>query len=112
MLGWSVFASSLTATTGTVQAQGSVTLYGIVDTGISYYNHAAKGGSAVGMPHLTGEQMKRTAIWGTMTLALRLGQAVFEARRRREPPEQAVLAVAGGLDGYLLGEGRHGRRGC
>jgi len=57
----------------------------------------AMGGHAgLAMPYLTGEQVKRTAIWGTMTLALRLGQAVFEARRRKEPPERAVLAVAGG----------------
>ncbi|CAG9265603.1 putative Outer membrane porin protein 32 precursor; 3-hydroxyphenylpropionic acid porine [Burkholderia cepacia] len=68
MLGWSVFASSLTATTGSVQAQGSVTLYGIVDTGISYYNHAAKGGSAVGMPHLTGELPSRWGVKGTEDL--------------------------------------------
>ncbi|EGC99181.1 outer membrane protein (porin), partial [Burkholderia sp. TJI49] len=38
------------ALAGPAGAQSSVTLYGIVDTGVSYYNHAAHGGSFVGMP--------------------------------------------------------------
>jgi predicted porin len=36
-------------------SQSSVTLYGIIDTGVEYYNHAAGGGSFAGMPTLTGE---------------------------------------------------------
>ncbi|CAM3312362.1 Porin domain-containing protein [Burkholderia ubonensis] len=57
----SALAWALMAAAGIAHAQGSVTLYGIVDTGVSYYNHAAKGGSAMGMPHLTGEMPSR---WG------------------------------------------------
>ena len=36
-------------------SQSSVTLYGIIDTGVEYYNHAAGGGSFAGVPTLTGE---------------------------------------------------------
>lgn len=49
-------------------AQSSVTLYGIVDTGVQYYNHAAGGGSAVGMPTLTGEVPSRFGLRGTEDL--------------------------------------------
>lgn len=45
-------------------AQSSVTLYGIVDTGVEYYNHASGGGSFVGMPTLTGEVPSRFGIKG------------------------------------------------
>ncbi|WP_153260166.1 porin, partial [Burkholderia cenocepacia] len=38
------FAAAAAASPG-AQAQGSVTLYGIVDTGVQYYNHAAGGGA-------------------------------------------------------------------
>ncbi|MCO2666995.1 porin, partial [Pseudomonas aeruginosa] len=41
---WS--AAGLVAASGLAYGQSSVTLYGIVDTGVSYYNHAtAHGGS-------------------------------------------------------------------
>jgi predicted porin len=51
---WS--AALLVAASGFTYAQSSVTLYGIVDTGLSYYNHAtAHGGSEIGLPALTGE---------------------------------------------------------
>jgi predicted porin len=57
---WS--AALLAAASGFTHAQSSVTLYGIVDTGLSYYNHAtAHGGSEVGVPTLTGEVPSR---WG------------------------------------------------
>ncbi|WP_424102719.1 porin [Paraburkholderia sp.] len=36
-------------------SQSSVMLYGIIDTGVEYYNHAAGGGSFTGVPTLTGE---------------------------------------------------------
>ncbi|AXF05629.1 porin [Paraburkholderia hospita] len=49
-------------------AQSSVTLYGIVDTGVEYYNNAASGGSFVGMPTLTGEQPSRWGLRGTEDL--------------------------------------------
>nr|WP_232429213.1 porin [Burkholderia ubonensis] len=60
----SALAWALMAAAGIAHAQGSVTLYGIVDTGVSYYNHAAKGGSAMGMPHLTGEMPSRWGVRG------------------------------------------------
>ena len=57
---WS--AALLVAASGFTYAQSSVTLYGIVDTGLSYYNHATShGGSEVGVPTLTGEVPSR---WG------------------------------------------------
>ena len=49
------------ALAGPACAQSSVTLYGIIDTGVSYYNNAAHGGSFTGMPTLTGEVPSR---WG------------------------------------------------
>ncbi|WP_423369858.1 porin [Burkholderia sp. LMG 32019] len=59
---------ALAAASSIAHAQGGVTLYGIVDTGISYYNHAGKGGSVVGMPHLTGELPSRWGVKGTEDL--------------------------------------------
>jgi predicted porin len=53
---------------GTAFAQSSVTLYGIVDTGISYYNHDSRGGSFIGMPTLTGEVPSRWGVRGTEDL--------------------------------------------
>lgn len=53
---------------GGVQAQSSVTLYGIVDTGVQYYNKAASGGSVIGMPSLTGEVPSRFGLRGTEDL--------------------------------------------
>ena len=50
------------------QAQGSVTLYGIVDTGVQYYNHAAGGGAVAGMPSLTGEVPSRFGLRGVEDL--------------------------------------------
>lgn len=45
----------LAMTSCAAYSQSSITLYGIVDTGIEYYNHAAGGGKFVGVPTLTGE---------------------------------------------------------
>ncbi|MCG0578681.1 porin [Burkholderia cenocepacia] len=60
---WS--AAGLVAASGLAYGQSSVTLYGIVDTGVSYYNHAtAHGGSWVGMPVLTGELPSRFGFRG------------------------------------------------
>lgn len=59
-------AASLAAVTA--RAQSSVTLYGIVDTGVQYYNHASGGGSVVGMPNLTGEVPSRFGLRGTEDL--------------------------------------------
>jgi predicted porin len=63
-----VTAALLFAATGFAYAQSSVTLYGIVDTGIQYYNNAAAGGSVVGMPSLTGEVPSRFGIRGVEDL--------------------------------------------
>ena len=64
---WS--AALLVAASGLANAQSSVTLYGIVDTGISFYDHATKtGGSVVGMPFLTGELPSRWGLRGTEDL--------------------------------------------
>lgn len=53
------------ALAGPACAQSSVTLYGIIDTGVSYYNNAAHGGSFAGMPTLTGEVPSRWGLRGT-----------------------------------------------
>jgi predicted porin len=59
----------LVAATGFTYAQSSVTLYGIVDTGVAYYNHAtAHGGSVVGVPALTGEVPSRWGLKGVEDL--------------------------------------------
>lgn len=54
------------------------------------------GGSA-GMAHaMRGRDVKRAAIPGSVSLALRLGSAVLEARERKADPIAAALGVAGG----------------
>jgi predicted porin len=45
-------------------SQSSITLYGIIDTGVEYYNHAAGGGNFVGVPTLTGEVPSEWGITG------------------------------------------------
>lgn len=49
-------------------SQSSVTLYGIIDTGVEYYNHAAGGGSFVGVPTLTGEVPSEWGLGGVEDL--------------------------------------------
>src|SRR5215469_4261582 len=50
-------------------AQGSVTLYGILDTGIEYVTHANRAGdSVVRMPGITGEMPSRWGLRGTEPL--------------------------------------------
>ncbi|RZF30591.1 porin [Paraburkholderia sp. UYCP14C] len=62
-------ATLLAAATGLAYGQSSVTLYGIVDTGVSYYNNATShGGTTVGMPFLTGEVPSRWGLKGTEDL--------------------------------------------
>lgn len=59
----------LAAASGLACAQSNVTLYGVIDTGISYYDHAtATGGSVVGMPFLTGETPSRWGLKGVEDL--------------------------------------------
>jgi predicted porin len=61
-------AALLLTLAGSAYAQSSVTLYGIVDAGVSYYNNAAHGGSFVGMPGLTGELPSRWGLKGAEDL--------------------------------------------
>ena len=49
-------------------SQSSVTLYGIIDTGVEYYNHAAGGGSFTGVPTLTGEVPSEWGLTGVEDL--------------------------------------------
>ncbi|CAH2904320.1 MAG: Outer membrane porin protein 32 precursor; putative 3-hydroxyphenylpropionic acid porine [uncultured Paraburkholderia sp.] len=49
---------------GFAHAQSSVAVYGILDTGVEYFNHAAGGGSFFGMPTLTGEVPSRFGLKG------------------------------------------------
>ncbi|MGF7137221.1 putative porin [Paraburkholderia sp. EB58] len=49
-------------------SQSSITLYGIIDTGVEYYNHAAGGGSFAGMPTLTGEVPSEWGLTGVEDL--------------------------------------------
>lgn len=57
-----MIAALLFFVSGLASAESSVTLYGIVDTGLSYDNNATShGGASVGMPALTGEMPSR---WG------------------------------------------------
>ncbi|NML32464.1 porin [Paraburkholderia antibiotica] len=57
-----LLCGALCAVSGAALAQSSVTLYGIVDTGIEYVSHAnAEGKSVVRMPGVTGEFPSR---WG------------------------------------------------
>ncbi|APR38380.1 porin [Paraburkholderia sp. SOS3] len=56
-------------TAGSAFAQGNVILYGIVDTGVQYYNHAtSSGGSVIGMPGLSGKLPSRFGLKGVEEL--------------------------------------------
>ncbi len=62
---------------GPAFAQSSVTLYGIIDTGVEYVTHAnAQGDSIVRMPSITGELPSRWGLRGNEDLGGGL-QAVF-----------------------------------
>ncbi|HEV2128035.1 MAG TPA: DUF917 domain-containing protein [Thermomicrobiales bacterium] len=55
------------------------------------------GGSAgYAFPVMTGSQLKKTVIAGTLSLAIRLGEAVMSARREKTDPVVAVCEVTGG----------------
>ena len=55
------------------------------------------GGSAgYAFPPMTAEEVRRTAIPGTVTLAIKIGRAVRDARARLSNPVDATLAVSGG----------------
>ena len=55
--------------TSTAFAQSSVTLYGIIDTGVEYVSHAnANGDSVIRMPGITGEYPSRWGLRGSEDL--------------------------------------------
>lgn len=56
------------------------------------------GGSAgYAFPVMTGAEMKRTVVGGTISLAIEVGEAVLAARRGDHQPVAAVLDVTGGV---------------
>lgn len=55
------------------------------------------GAAGYAFPVMTGADLKRTVIPGTMTLAHRLGDAVLQARGEHRDPVAAVLDVMGGI---------------
>ncbi|MGF6408541.1 porin [Paraburkholderia tuberum] len=89
-------AAMLLSVTG-AYAESSVTLYGIMDTGIEFYNHAKTGGSVYGMPALTGELPSRWGLKGVEDLGGGL-KAVFNL-------ESGFAPGTGGLNygGRLFG---------
>jgi DUF917 family protein len=54
------------------------------------------GAAGYAFPPMTSEEVKRTAVPGTVTLAIEIGRAVMNARARLENPVDAALAVSGG----------------
>ena len=55
------------------------------------------GGSAgYAFPIMTGVELKRTVVPGTITLAIEIGDAVLRARASHEDAADAVLAITGG----------------
>jgi DUF917 family protein len=61
------------------------------------------GASGLAARSMTGAEMKRAAVWDTMSLAKRLGEVVREARTRRDDP---VEATAGATNGQILFRGK------
>jgi DUF917 family protein len=55
------------------------------------------GGAGAAGPLMTGEDARRTAIPGTLTFAVQIGQTVLEARREHADPVAAVLDLADGV---------------
>jgi DUF917 family protein len=54
------------------------------------------GAAGFAFPPMSGIDLKRTVVPRTLTLADRIGGAVLAARRRKDDPVEAVLAVTGG----------------
>jgi predicted porin len=90
-------AAVLCGTASMAWGQSSVTLYGIVDTGIEYYNNAAKGGSFVGMPSLTGEVPSRFGLRGIEDLGG--GYKTFFVLENGFAPDTGALNYGGRLFG-------------
>lgn len=81
---------------------GHITIFDHIDdaTTLERYARAVTiqmGGSAgYAFPVMTGAQLRETVIPGTLTLAIRLGEAVMVARRDKADPVAAVCEVTGG----------------
>lgn len=54
------------------------------------------GAAGYASPPMTAEELRRTAIPGTVTLAIEIGRAVLRARGGHRDPVDAALAVSGG----------------
>jgi DUF917 family protein len=54
------------------------------------------GGTGGAGPLIPGAEVRRTAVPGTLSFAVTLGEAVLEARSRHEPAVDAAIAVSGG----------------
>ncbi|MPW10953.1 porin [Paraburkholderia sp. CNPSo 3155] len=78
-------------------AESSVTLYGIIDTGVEFYNHAKGGGTVYAMPSLTGNLPSRWGLRGSEDLGGGL-KTVFNL-------ESGFTPTTGGLNngGRLFG---------
>ncbi|WP_043286277.1 porin [Paraburkholderia oxyphila] len=65
--------SGLALVSGSAQAQSSVTLYGILDSGVEFVSHASStGGNVVRMPSNTGEFPSRWGLQGSEDIGSRL----------------------------------------
>lgn len=94
---------SLMQASGLAHSQSSVTLYGVIDTGIEYYNHAAGGGSFAGVPVLTGEM---PSLWGlTGSEDLGGGNKAFFNLENGFAPGTGGLNYGGRLFGRLANVG-------
>ena len=63
------------------------------------------GAAGYAFPVMSGKDLKRTVVPGTMTLARKLGEAVIDARDRKIDPVGAALGVLGGqriFDGKIV----------
>ncbi len=61
------------------------------------------GSTGLAARSMSGAQMKRTAVWDTVTLAKRLGQVVRQARARHSDPVDAVVEA---MNGQILFRGK------
>lgn len=82
--------------------RGHIAIYDGIDdaTAIERYARVVAvqmGGGAGGAgPLMSGADIRRTAVRGTMTLAIRIGEAVLAARASHGDPIAAALSVSGG----------------
>ncbi|SOE98752.1 Outer membrane protein (porin) [Burkholderia sp. OK233] len=103
MLRCSIFAGLMLGSC-VAYAQSSVTLYGIIDTGVEYYNNAGPGkGSFVGMPTVTGEVASRFGLKGVEDLGG--GNKAFFNLESGFQPGTGNLNYGGRLFGRLANVG-------